>query len=171
MRTAAATDFATARSAPLVEARLDPFNPRRPPPGVDALVEWFDRFGSELVRLAEYPLPVVEAAVETFSAAVRAHLAAADPPDGFGVGSLRPVRERLLEGEHARFRTSLEQLAWFLSVVRGEDHGGHRQALGQYMRVLAEAFRLHRDEEDPRPSRAPDRSATPAGDRSPGNPK
>jgi len=43
--------------------------------------------------------------------------------------------------------TSIEQLWWFYRVVEGEDHGGHRQALGQYGRILAEALRRHRAEE------------------------
>jgi hypothetical protein len=126
---------------------------RRPPSGLDARIDWFDQIGAELVRLATYPLPDLERALSTFDGTVRAHLS--DP--GSGAPSVERPRpgggSHLLESEHERFVTSLEQLWWFYSIVERDDHGGHRQALGQYMRIFAEALRRHRDDESSPDSR------------------
>ncbi len=54
---------------------------------------------------------------------------------------------RGLAADHERFRTSVQQLWWFYAIVEREDHGGNRQALGQYGRLVCEALRRHRAEE------------------------
>ncbi|HTW40449.1 MAG TPA: hypothetical protein VMF04_06330 [Thermoplasmata archaeon] len=119
------------------------------PDDFDAAVDWFERLSSDLVRLAEYPLPDVEHAVRTFERRVERHvrefarrLDATEPPRG------RASEARaLLRADHAWFATSNEQLDWFFRIVAQEDHGGHRQALGQYGRVFAESLRRHRADE------------------------
>lgn len=67
--------------------------------------------------------------------------------EGLLSASAAPTHAQRLREEHARFLTSVEQLRWFLAVVQREDHGGHRQALGQYWKVLLEALGRHTAEE------------------------
>jgi hypothetical protein len=119
------------------------------PAEFDAAIVWFERLSTDLVLLAEYPLSEVRAAVEEFGSKVRHHvrefgdlLEQRDSPSG-------PAREArsLLRADHAWFATSVEQLDWFFRIVANEDHGGHRQALGQYGRVFTESLRRHRAEE------------------------
>jgi hypothetical protein len=113
------------------------------------LIDWLEAWSYNLVLLEEYPLSDVQAAVRTVSAAVRDHAGSAErrlaelPPRGeeFARGV------RLVRNDHVWFVTSLEQFGWFLRVVESEDQGGHRQALGQYGRILAEALRRHRRDE------------------------
>ena len=118
---------------------------RAPPDGLDALVEWFERVSYDLVLIVDHPLKDVVDAVGRFSDAVSEHVRAADPK----LGTTAPSDElaRVITADHAWFATSVEQLRWFLRVVETEDHGGHRQALGQYGRIFAEAFRRHRADE------------------------
>lgn len=124
-------------------------NIRAPPTGFDDLVEWLEAWSYNLVLLEEYPLPDVQEAVRSVSAAVRSHGVSTDR----WLTSVRPEDEEVLRGvrllvsDHAWFATSVEQFAWFLHIVEREDHGGHRQALGQYGRILAEALRRHRRDE------------------------
>ena len=99
--------------------------------------------------LENYPLADLRAAVSKVEAEVRAHRAEADP----WVARLREEDDetsrvaRVVLHDHEWFLTSTEQLGWFFRVVEGDDHGGHRQALGQYGRALAEALRRHRRDE------------------------
>ncbi len=53
----------------------------------------------------------------------------------------------LVRGDHGTFFSSIDQLHWLLGIVRRDDHGGNRQALGQYWRVLLEAMGRHSDDE------------------------
>jgi hypothetical protein len=135
----------------------------------DAVVDWFERLSSAMVLLAEYPLPEVERAIREFESRVRAHihesgarLDATNPPSGAATDA-----RALLRADHAWFRTSMEQLDWFYRIVANEDHGGHRQALGQYGRVFAEALRRHRADE----RLYLDGPAATAGGRTPGTPE
>lgn len=122
---------------------------RRPPADFDQLLDWLEGWSYRLVLLEEYPLEDLRAAVATTSAAVRAHRVDAEkqirglPAEGRGHAQLIQV----VRSDHEWFEISVEQLGWFLRVVEGEDHGGHRQALGQFGRVLAEALRRHRRDE------------------------
>lgn len=139
---------------------------RKPPQSFDDLVDWLEGWSYRLVLLEEYPLPDLRAAVATTTRAVRAHRAdfevrIAAVVTGAGSSPLTQV----VRSDHEWFELSIEQLGWFLRVVEGEDHGGHRQALGQFGRVLAEALRRHRRDErallstnDPRPSPTGSRS-------------
>lgn len=119
---------------------------RSPPEEFDALVDWFDQVCTNLVLLEEYPTVDLGAGVHRIDRAIRDHVGAfryADPAEDHP----RDRRLRIIAEDHVRFLVSLEQLDWCLRVVEKEDHGGHRQALGQYGQVLAEALRRHRREE------------------------
>jgi hypothetical protein len=50
---------------------------------------------------------------------------------------------RILQHEHDWFVGSIDQLEWFLRIVEEDQHGGNRQALGQYWRLLLEALDRH----------------------------
>jgi hypothetical protein len=116
-----------------------PRGERATPEELDACVEEFDRLSGGLVLLAPAPLAEVRRRIERFECALRGHLSAplSGPPEAVA----------RLDGEHRRFRTSIDQLWWFYRIVEADDHGGHRQALGQYGRLVAEALRRHRAEE------------------------
>ncbi|MFI5413576.1 MAG: hypothetical protein ACHQ0I_03195 [Candidatus Lutacidiplasmatales archaeon] len=124
---------------------------RSPPLDFDELVEWLERWSYRLVLLEEYPLHEIRSAIEAAETAVRGHRLSYDP----WVLALSATEEgrageaRVILSDHEWFVTSLDQFWWFFHVVSNEDHGGHRQALGQYGRVLAEALRRHRRDERP----------------------
>lgn len=124
-------------------------DPRSPPSDFDELVDWFERVSCQLVLLEAVPLRDLEGAVRRFEREVRAHLRAFDPPlDRPSAPSPAHAEVRaILRSDHAWFLTSLEQLDWFYRIVEGDDHGGHRQALGQYGRIFAEALQRHRRDE------------------------
>lgn len=123
---------------------------RHPPPEFDELIDWFELVSYNLVLLEEYGLEEIRSAVGHVGAAIEAHGRATEPlalVPTEGSSELRD-RARILAADHAWFRTSVEQLWWFFGVVERDDHGGHRQALGQYGRVLSESVRRHRAEEE-----------------------
>ncbi len=119
-----------------------------PPSDFDALFSWFELVSYNLVLLEEYPLAAVQSACVRAGSALRTHAAGPIGPHPRGLDTL-PMREmaRLLVADHAWFERSVEQLDWFLGIVQREDHGGHRQALGQYGRILSESVRRHRADE------------------------
>ena len=115
-------------------------------------VDRFERFSSDLVHLEPFSFDQVRTVVERFARDLEDHL--------IGVRrAARSTRARVgaprTAAEHERFRASVEQLRGLLEVVAADDHGGHRQALGQYGRILAEALRLHLADELPGPAPAP----------------
>lgn len=118
------------------------------PSDFDQLVDWLENWSYRLVLLEEYSLVDLRSAIDAVASAVHAHRAAFDrkhtgkqvPPD-------RVDALRIILSDHAWFETSVEQFWWFFRIVARDDHGGHRQALGQYGRVLAEALRRHRGDE------------------------
>lgn len=112
-------------------------------------MDWFERVSYALVLLGDFPLADVRFAVDAFATALEAHLVGLPPPAARRA-SRRSNRQDLatvVASDHEWFRTSVEQLRWFLEVVERDDHGGNRQALGQYGRVLAEAVQRHRRDE------------------------
>lgn len=111
---------------------------RRVPTELDPLVEWLDRVSQNLVLLEPYSLDELRRAVSVVEEVVAAHLVV---PLSRSVDSGRAAE---LRADHLRYRVSLEELRGLLRVVENDDHGGHRQALGQYGRVLAESLRAHR---------------------------
>jgi hypothetical protein len=118
---------------------------RRPPRDLDLLVDWFEQVCYQLVLIVDWPLEDIQGAVAVFSSSVAAHITEAEPtPTG---SSADNELGQILSADHRWFATSVDQLGWFLRVVETEDHGGHRQALGQYGRVFAEAVRRHRTDE------------------------
>jgi hypothetical protein len=121
----------------------------KPPADFDELVDWFDRISTDLVLLEEYPLREVRAAGREFESGVRVHVAQFEPRLGPRAALPKEIADAraILRSDHAWFSVSLEQLEWFYGIVEHEDLGGHRQALGQYGRVVAEALRRHRSEE------------------------
>jgi hypothetical protein len=124
---------------------------RTAPADFDALIEWLEAWSYNLVLLEDYPLEQLRVGLAAVESAVRAHrevaehwLASRNPSDE------ETMREAIvLQSDHEWFETSIAQFWWFFRVVENEDHGGHRQALGQYGRVLAEALRRHRADEQP----------------------
>ena len=132
---------------------------------LDDAVERFDRFAHGLVHLEPMALSEVGATVRRFVAIVDRHLGPAGVADARRDRGAPHGRERaaLLSREHDRFRVSLEQLTGLLGVVENDDHGGHRQALGQYGRLLVDALRTHRADERAG-SRAGAPRAAPAND-------
>jgi hypothetical protein len=120
-----------------------------PPPEFDDLIEWFELVSYNLVLLADYRMDQIRAAVAVMDAGLSAHLAGAPSLESPGSDGIRAesALERVLASDHVWFESSREQLAWALGVVDGDDHGGNRQALGQYGRVLTEALRRHRRDE------------------------
>ncbi len=122
---------------------------RRAPEEIDPLIRWLQTASDGLVLLASYPREDLQSMVRGVARVVATHCREYDrrlgtPPPSGG----RAATWALLRADHAWFGVSVEQFAWFLGIVENEDHGGHRQALGQYGRLLAEALRRHRTLED-----------------------
>lgn len=116
---------------------------RSPPGDFDALFEWFERVSYALVLLEEFSLSDIRDSVAVVRRGLTAHI---ESPWPFSLAS-RTDLERVVAADHAWFRISLDQLDWFLRIVEKEDHGGHRQALGQYGRLLSESVGRHRRDE------------------------
>jgi hypothetical protein len=118
-------------------------------PEFDDAVERFERKSCELVLLEERSLGDVQIDIREFEQRVREHVRTFEIPAAPVAPSPPELSEsqRILVSDHAWFTISVEQLDWFLAIVEREDHGGHRQALGQYGRVFAEALRRHRNDE------------------------
>lgn len=134
---------------PFVSSRAARSSVPRPPHDFDDTVDWFERFSYDLVLLSDYPLLEIRGAVRHFDRTVREHVEApARPASGRRPTAPREELERIVAADHAWFLDSLGELGELLSVVERDDHGGNRQALGQYGRVLAEALRRHRRDEE-----------------------
>ncbi len=112
---------------------------------LNALVAPFDDFCYSLVRLEPHSLEDLRRAVGELAGALERHLDVGAGGPGTAATARRGTSR--LEREHERFRASVEELRGLLQVVERDDHGGHRQALGQYGRILAEALRAHLEEE------------------------
>lgn len=116
-----------------------------PPSDFDRLIEWLEDASNGLVLLEEYPLGDLQAMVRRVGEVVEIHGQEFDERLGpEPVASGGSGTWALLRADHNWFSISTAQFGWFLGIVEHEDHGGHRQALGQYGRLLAEALRRHR---------------------------
>lgn len=121
---------------------------RAPPSDLDAFFAWFEAVSSHLVLLEEYPLAEIRSACAEARRRLAEHIRAPLPPGPDRATAPAAFELYLrLAADHRWFERSLEQLDWFLGIVEREDHGGHRQALGQYGRILAESVRRHRQAE------------------------
>ena len=121
-----------------------------PPVDLDRLLDGFDTFSSRLVLLEEYSIEEVRAALDALRGPVLRHCHAGWEEEETRARNVPGAAEllRILRADHERFSTSIGQLDWFCAILARENHGGHRQALGQYGRVLVESFRRHRADED-----------------------
>lgn len=124
-------------------------DPHTPPADLDRLIDWFDDFAYGLVLLEEYSLEEIRAALDALGGPVNQHCRPGRVPGEPSVPGQPGASDlpRLLVSDHERFRTSIEQLEWLYAVLVHENHGGHRQALGQYGRAFVESFRRHRADE------------------------
>lgn len=138
---------------------------RSPPNDFDSLVEWLERWSYGLVLGENYSLTDLRGALDAVERSVRGHRIAAEAH----VTRLGSADEetadlvRVVLQDHVWFETSLAQFRWFLDVVDQEDHGGHRQALGQYGRILADSLRRHRRDERKLEARSIPRTPGPTG--------
>ncbi len=110
----------------------------------DRRVQEFDRFSHGMVLLAEVPRPELLRVVREFADALSSHARAAPRPLRGGSDGRAGAA---LAADHERFLSSVGQLRWLSSILERDDHGGNRQALGQYGKILVEALREHRRRE------------------------
>lgn len=102
----------------------------------------FESLSRGLVLLEEIPEAELFERIARFDKLLREHLNGAapsleqGPPDG-------PLGE-----EHRRFVEAVGVLEWLGGIVAHDGHGGNRQALGQYGKILSEALRDHLDREE-----------------------
>ena len=118
---------------------------------LDRRLERFASVCDELVDGPQARLDDVRREVEHLVEAIVAHVGSSDPLAAAPKAARPPATsvEVRLRSEHERFRVSVVQLGWFLGIVERDDHGGNRQALGQYGRLVVEALRRHRADEQP----------------------
>ncbi len=118
----------------------------RPPATLEELVDWFEALSYGLVLLEPYPLTGVRGAMDRFHQEVRLHSDRADSRLAHDSPRIDPLARRLAElvrADHRWFEISFDQLDWFLRIAEENGHGGNRQALGQYGRLVADAVRRH----------------------------
>lgn len=118
---------------------------RAPDVALGRIIESFDRLSYGLVLLEPYFIEEIAAAVRTLRRSVERHIETSRRiwEGEQGTSTRDSLLRRELRDDHARFRTSLEELNALLGIIRRDDHGGNRQALGQYGKILAEALRIH----------------------------
>jgi hypothetical protein len=104
--------------------------PGTPPTRLPELIPWFEEFCRGLVRLSRPSLSEIRAAVSAVEVALRAGAPKPSNPGARGVDA-------------GPWREALGQLHWLLGIVEHDDHGGNRQALGQYGLLVAESLRGH----------------------------
>ncbi|HEV2165524.1 MAG TPA: hypothetical protein VGS23_00880 [Thermoplasmata archaeon] len=104
----------------------------------------------DLVLLREVPEGEIVRLERSLSAGLSAHRSAVDPllQEATAHAWRRSASPQVLRREHEMFEVSMRELGGLITLVREDGHGGNRQALGQYLRLLWEALRRHvRDEE------------------------
>jgi hypothetical protein len=103
-----------------------------------------------LVRLEDVPLPELDREVRLLRRSLLFEHSRGTEPwlrDMERQAPAQAHRVDRLRSDHRIFRSSMEQLEWFRSIVEAEDHGGNRQALGQYWKILIESILRHLEEE------------------------
>jgi hypothetical protein len=114
---------------------------------LDGLRTHCEDLADRLVRLEPVELPELRTLIRRLrSSLIDGHLPVWEARLS-GVGSGRSAVGLVLSKEHAIFPGSLDRYGWLFDIVEAEDHGGHRQALGQYGKLVAEALRLHLSDE------------------------
>ncbi len=103
-----------------------------PPRTLPDLIPWFEQFSRGLVRLAHPSIAEIQTAIDALDSALR-------------VGAPPPMTSGTPAPDAGPWREALEQLHWLLGIVERDDHGGNRQALGQYGLLVAESLRAHLD--------------------------
>ncbi len=107
------------------------------------------RLAERLVLLEEVPAAEILAGVDRVQRALEEHAERADPLLAALDGHRLPGRvpPELLRDEHRIYPESVRQLRWFLDIVLRDDHGGNRQALGQFWTLLSESLHHHLEDE------------------------
>ncbi|MCI4319819.1 MAG: hypothetical protein L3J87_04090 [Thermoplasmata archaeon] len=114
---------------------------------VRAVAAALDRHSEELVALAPTPVHDVRRSV----ANLEAELLEAHPPlvaRWLRESDLTGAEADRLASDHRWFPEGFAEIRGLLDVVERDDHGGNRQAVGQYGRILLEAIRRHLSEEE-----------------------
>jgi hypothetical protein len=114
------------------------------------LVRWLGTVCDGLVLGELISTDELERAVRQVRTTVTLHMESELPqsPEGDPATDGRGKElSEILQSDHRWFVLSLDEFDALLGVVLGDDHGGHRQALGQYGRLLAAALTRHRRDE------------------------
>lgn len=117
---------------------------RRTRSKVGRLLDEQRRLADRLVGLDEVPLATLEAQLkrlETGAAELEAERRAPDRQRGYRPHPSISGGTIWLTRVPGTYTTAFEQLHWHLDILRADDHGGNRQALGQYWRLVLDALR------------------------------
>lgn len=114
------------------------------------LLTTWRRLPDDLVHLEPVPADELDSAARELVSAFELHrnrldLWLATSMDAHQASRRRA--ERLL-ADHQRFGESILELQTLREIVRQDGHGGNRQALGQYWRLVWEALARHLTEEE-----------------------
>ncbi len=121
---------------------------RESDPAAQCLERW-SSFPEDLVLLRESSIARIEAAESDWREGWGRHVRASERlldslPADHRAGT---TDAQTLRREHGALVGSLDELSALVEIVRHDGHGGNRQALGQYWRLLREALERHiRDE-------------------------
>lgn len=115
---------------------------------IEATMRRQQALADDLVLLAEFPLPALEEALADIGRAIEEDESAFEGVlNRVGHAATRRAELERLRQDHRTFHVSVGQLRWLLDIVRRDNHGGNRQALGQYWRIVLEALGTHREDE------------------------
>jgi hypothetical protein len=119
-----------------------------PPAEFDPFLVWLAEVSDRLVLLEEFSLEEIRSGMKITRERVLEHLRSSTRSQSAPGSAPRAQElEAIVRSDHDWFEISLAELAGLVRVVEREDHGGHRQALGQYGRLLATALTRHRRDE------------------------
>jgi hypothetical protein len=109
-----------------------------------------EMLADRLVLLEEIPHALVHAAAQRLEADLaheHSKLSSQALRDFERAGSDGLARQTRLIAEHVAFADACEELRRLVELVERDGHGGNRQALGQFWRLLLESVRRHLDDE------------------------